>query len=857
MERLRSQARLQVEKATTGENRLKLLPAVPGRGFARMPQPDEGDLFFDIEGDPLYSPQGSLEYLFGFHYVEDGENCYQAFWARNRAAEKKAFEDALDFITERLKRFPGAHIYHYASYEQVVLRRLAREYGSSSSEEEALKRLAQSYGTRENEVDDLLRDKKLVDLYKVVREAVQTSEPRLSLKNLEVFFAPERTQDITSGGDSIVAFENWLKLGDDSLLQQIADYNEFDCVSTRLCRDWLLTLRPQDIAWFVHDKSAVDTGKENERREHDKYILALRANLTVNTESEERRWRELLGYLLEYHRREARSEWWRFFKRCEPDYDHLNDPECIGSLVVDTSVPPRLVRKSQILRLMFPEQEFKFKVGDKPARADTQRGAGEIVALNEEERWLDLLVGPTRPPFGDTIALIPEGPLRDEAMRSALLRFGMAVFEGKSEDYPAVMSILRREAPRLSESVILRYSGMPAGVVDAVQRMDRTHLVIQGPPGSGKTYTSAHAIVALLQAGKRVGVMCQGHKAINNLLRSVEGVAEREGVTFTGVKRSNEADQRLNGRVIEEAASNQEVFAGDHQLIGGTAWLFSCDEMDKRLDYLFIDEAGQVSLADVIAAGLSAHNIVLVGDQMQLPQVTKGQHPGGSGVSALDYLMGEWATVPPDRGVFLSETRRLHPALCRFISDAFYEGRLEAHRSTHEQIIELDGPADEALMQFGLSFVAVDHADNTQKSVEEAERVVAAYNSVLGRRWINQDDERKQIGTDDILVVSPYNMQVNLLRSRLPAGARVGTVDKFQGQEAAVVLVSMASSSADDAPRGIDFLFSRNRLNVALSRARCLSVIYCSPALLDVVCTDLERMKLVNTVCWAKEYGSG
>lgn len=214
--------------------------------------------------------------------------------------------------------------------------------------------------------------------------------------------------------------------------------------------------------------------------------------------------------------------------------------------------------------------------------------------------------------------------------------------------------------------------------------------------------------------------------------------------------------------------------------------------------------------------------------------------------------MNGWATVPPDRGIFLERTGRMHPRLCRFVSDAFYDGRLESAECTFGQMLVLEAVSDGALGPSGLKFVPVEHQDNSQKSVEEAMALDHAYCTLLGQPWINQRGETNPITSEDILVVSPYNMQVNLPKPRLPFGARVGTVDKFQGREAAVVLISMASSTADDAPRGIDFLFSRNRLNVALSR--CLSVIFCSPALLDLVCTDLERMKLVNTMCWAKEF---
>jgi hypothetical protein len=453
--------------------------------------------------------------------------------------------------------------------------------------------------------------------------------------------------------------------------------------------------------------------------------------------------------------------------------------------------------------------------------------------------------------------LIPSGPINDAPMREALRRYAEAVIAGQADEYSAVTSILRKDRPRLEGSVILRGNGdLLSRTIDAVARMNQTHLVIQGPPGCGKTFTSAHAIVSLLENGKRVGVMSMSHKAINLLMQNVEEIASDRGVKFTGIKRSSDDDQRLNGNIIEEATDNDAVFDGNHQLIGGTAWLFSRPELDRKLDYLFIDEAGQVSLADVVATGLCADNIVLVGDQMQLSQPSQGQHPGGSGVSGLDYLMNGWATVPSDRGIFLEQTWRMHPRLCRFISDAFYEGRLESAECTVGQMLVLSGDGDGALGPSGLRFVPIEHQDNAQKSIEEAMALDRAYRALLGQPWINQKGETHPITTDDILVVSPYNMQVNLLKQRLPAGARVGTVDKFQGQEAAAVLVSLASSTADDAPRGIDFLFSRNRLNVALSRARCLSVIFCSPTLLDLVCTDLEKMRLVNTVCWANEYAA-
>jgi superfamily I DNA and/or RNA helicase len=385
--------------------------------------------------------------------------------------------------------------------------------------------------------------------------------------------------------------------------------------------------------------------------------------------------------------------------------------------------------------------------------------------------------------------------------------------------------------------------------------LNDSHVVIQGPPGTGKTFTSAHAIVQLLKAGKRVGVQAMTHKAINNLLRCVEEVADEQGFTFRGVKKASDDDDKLNGRIIEDVKDNKKIDAGQYQLIGGTAWFFSRQEMDQQLDYLFIDEAGQESLAKVVAAGASAKNIVLVGDQMQLSQPVKGAHPGGSGVSALEYLMAGWATVPPDRGILLSKTWRMHPELCRFVSEAFYEGRLEPDKSTARQRLLIDEGGADGLAPVGLTFVEVEHEGNSQRSAEEAERLREMYALLVGREWVDQNGEVRPITTDDILVVSPYNMQVDTLVEELPAGARVGTVDRFQGQEAALTLLSMAASDSESAPRGMEFLYSRNRMNVAISRGRCAAAIVGSTSFAAASCRSIEQIKLVNTLCWARQWG--
>ncbi|GAA0308848.1 TM0106 family RecB-like putative nuclease [Sphingomonas oligophenolica] len=840
--KLSAQARLQAHQRRTGEKRVELLPATQGRGFARLPRPDDGDMFFDMEGDPLYD--GGLEYLFGLVAMDGGEDRFHAFWAHDRAAEKVAFEQTVDFMTARLARRPSAHIYHYASYEQT-----------------ALKKLAMYHGTREREVDDLLRGDRLVDLYKVVAEAIRTSEPRYSIKNMEAFYLPGgRRGEVKTAGDSIVIYERWRRLGGEQLLREIADYNEIDCRSTRMCRDWLLSLRPAKTEWFTgRALKPADPVKVAAREEADERTRRLAEALIAGDDAP---WRHLLVDLLEFHRREAKPTWWAMFTRQDMDAEALlDDAESIANLQPHPTRLPWKDKRSMVHAFTFPAQDFKMRVGDEPVRSGTLEPAGEIVSLDEEERVVELKVGPSRSPIEAGCALIPEGPLGDKVLRAAVHRYAEDVAGGGNR-YSAVTAMMCRDRPRLEgrelgQAIVPEGIDVTEGVLDALRALDCSYLLIQGPPGAGKTYTSSQAIVALLADGQRVGVASNSHKAINNLLKEVEIMAKAQGLSCHGMKKSTREDQMLGtgNWIVDVVGGSGSGVAPHHQLVAGTAWLFAREDLDQTLDYLFIDEAGQVSLANVVAMGTSARNVVLVGDQMQLSQPIKGTHPGDSGRSALDHLLEGHSTVPPDQGIFLPTTRRMHPDLCRFISEAVYDRRLEAEPTTGRQRIEVDVAEDpEALAPAGLRFVDVDHSGCTQRSQEEAERLARTYCALIGSHWTDRYGDRHWIGTEEILVVSPYNMQVEMLKRLLPEGARVGTVDKFQGQEAPVVLVSMATSSGEDLPRNIEFLYSRNRLNVAISRARCLAVIYANPRLLEIPCSTIAQMELVDGLCWAKQF---
>lgn len=842
--RLRDQARLQAAERETGERNFEILQSQPGKGLSRLPQPSEGDMFFDMEGDPLF--EDGLEYLFGIITVDDGVQNFHTFWAHDRDEEKRAFQNAMDFMVNRLAGFPDAHVYHYASYEET-----------------ALKRLAMFHGTREGEVDDLLRGHKLVDLYKVVREAIRTSEPGYSIKNMEKFYlADVRSGEVTTAGDSIVMYERWRALNDDALLDQIAEYNELDCVSTLECRNWLLSMRSDELGWYDGASDSGKSGKSEDISEIEARVAAMSDALLAGPDGDEP-WRQLLVDLLEFHRRESKPGWWAMFARQEMDYASLlEDAECLAGLTAHPDVAPRADKRSMIHAFRFPAQDFKLKTGDSPKRAGSLEPAGDVISVDEDELTIELKLGPSRSAIDEGTSLIPSGPIGDVPLRKAVYRFAEAVRDGKADNYSAIVSVLRRDLPSLKGKAlggeIIQSAEEPLPeTIEALLALKNSHLLIQGPPGAGKTYTASRAIVALLKAGKRIGVASNGHKAINQLVLEVESLASAEGHNFRGIKKSSRDDQMLGtGDWIEETLDNNDV-SESHQLVAGTAWLFAREEHDQAFDYLFVDEAGQVGLANIVAMGVAARNIVLVGDQMQLSQPIQGTHPGGSGVSALQHLLEDHATVPTNRGVFLSQTRRMHPNLCSFVSAAVYDRRLSAVDGLDVQQILADPALDpEAIADAGLRFVYVDSDGCSQRSEPEAARLDQTYRALIGQSWQDKENTKRLITTEDILVVSPYNMQVELLKRTLPEGARVGTVDKFQGQEAAIVLISMATSSGDDLPRNIEFLYSRNRLNVAISRARCLSIIYANPHLLEISCNTIAQMKLVNGLCWAQRFAA-
>lgn len=860
LERLRNQARLQLHERTTGRRVHELIEPSPTdarRGLALLPAPSPWDVFFDIEADPWATDDG-LEYLLGVVVEGAGGPVYTPIWGRTREEEKAAFERLIDFVIARRAEHPDLHVYHYGGYESG-----------------AVKRLMQRHGTRADEVDVLLRGDVLVDLLNVVRQGVRASVESYSLKQIEKFYLPAREGPVTEAGFSVVEFERWLKTGEASILQGIADYNRDDCVSTWMLRDWLEARRAEAVdRWSDLDWSrpTAQSGEPSEgvsewEAKVAERVAALTAGLDSDDQGENPAARRLLADLLDWHRREEKSQWWRWYElKDDLTVEELvSERDALAGLEFVAELPP--LGRRVVRRYGFEPQDHPFKLGDKPVDKGTGSSAGEVVGLDDTHGTIDLARA-----GGDGShpeALIGPTPIDSRAMKSALLRVADDVIAndlGEASRYPAVAQLLLRRPPRIAGDTGGPLAREGEDIVDAARRLglalDRGVLPIQGPPGTGKTYTAARMITTLVAAGRRVAVTAQSHKTITNLLDEVQVAARTEAVRARILQKADELDAHL-------AAGDDVVVSGDNKaverglregtadVIAGTVWLLARRELDAvaeghaepLVDVLFVDEAGQFSLANVVAAATCARSIVLVGDPNQLPMVTQGVHPPGARASSLEHLVGGSVTVPPDRGLFLAVSRRLHPRVNEFTSPAFYDGRLTTHPSTEGRVVS---GADE-LGGSGIRWRPIAHEGNAARSREEADEVAGITASLVGREWTRVDGKATRIEVDDIIVVAPYNAQVaeiqTALERRIGRPGNVGTVDKFQGREGIVAIYSMASSSRDDAPRDMGFLYSRNRLNVAVSRAQSIAIVIASPTLLEAGCRTPDQMRLVDALC--------
>ncbi|MCR2810855.1 MULTISPECIES: bifunctional RecB family nuclease/DEAD/DEAH box helicase [unclassified Microbacterium] len=862
---LRTQARLQLS-APAGTGQAVTLapdeaPAVPPyevvapKALGALPRPDMGDLFFDFEGDPLYTEGDAtvwgIDYLFGWVDVREQ---YSALWAHSFDEERAALERFLDIVNLHRAVHPDMHIYHYAPYEPTHLLTMAARHG-----------------VREADVDRLLRDGVFVDLYPIVRRALRVGSRSYSIKKLEPLYMGDevRTSDVQKGDDSIVKYVEARALVDDGaqaqaeqILADLADYNRYDCVSTRRLRDWLVDharaagLRPSpnpEPGENVYEPSPRALALVDLARDHPEAspeAMALRLGAAG----------------IDYYAREAKTFWATHFLRLrEPvslwedtrDVVVLDSTRCrlaedwhrpegartdrrVLELRGELAPGTRLSQGSNPFALYDLPAPFAFEPSPRWIHADHRVTVTEVLddGAIVEENAVDGLTWSELP-----IALTPSPPPRALNQQVAIDAWADAVLSA-APHLPAdpATDILRRLPPRTRSGALAVSTGDDVeAIVRTLVDLDHSYLAVQGPPGTGKTFVGSHVIERLVrERGFKVGVVAQSHAVIENMLDRVVAAGVPRELVAKAPKDPTAADLAFT----PIAKNGVGAFAAEHAdtgfVIGGTAWDFSHEGRIPRgsLDLLVIDEAGQFSLASTIAVSLAASRLLLLGDPQQLPQVSQGTHPEPVDTSALGWVIDGADVIPAEYGYFLARTWRMHPRVAAPVSRLSYSGELAAHPATAMR--ELAG------VQAGVIPVSVRHHGNATQSPEEAAAVVEIVRDLVGRAWtgilIGEAGEStvlepRPLQESDIIVVTPYNaQQVAVEEALADAGyprVPVGTVDRFQGQEAAVAIVSLAASSGRDAPRGLEFLLLRNRLNVAVSRAMHTAYVISSPGLLD------------------------
>ena len=899
LERLRAQARLQVAARAAGGGLMH--EVIDQAVLALMPPASPGDVFFDFEGDPIWVEPGEttwgLEYLFGLIEVDGlaptpqdpaAGSRFVAFWAHDRAQEKQALVDFVDYVTERRRQWSDLHIYHYAAYETA-----------------ALTRLAARHGVCEDEIDQFLRDGLFVDLYAVVRGAVRVSDRSYSLKKLEPLYMAARGAEVTNAADSIVGYHQFMaaraagRVAEaQRLLDDIAAYNTDDCVSTMLLTQWLRRLVDGSGAPAVEavEPQPFTPGADRMRLiELEGSLRRLLEGVKPADRTADHRAVGLASAAILFHAREAKPFWQRYFERLrrptrewrgsrEEAIFVVDGPSHDGVEVIsDWRVEGRQKNPRRVLRVTgetLGSEGLTTATRDLTAfyavpgpdgitvTPDACYGKGSGVRVLESR---DHIVGARR--VRQTLLIeetchttaghdaLPAAFVASSQVQPGSITGALAeIAEEVRDTYPslpvrAAVDLLRRTPPRLNGDAALPAVGdgddrFIVAIRDALLGMDDSYVAVQGPPGTGKTYIGGKVIAELvLKHGWKVGVCSQGHKAIENILCSVA----KAGVPAARIaKDTKDTDILGDGqplwtdlktadhlrRFIDDLA---ETCPGSGFVVGGTAWDLTNTKRIARgeLDLVVIDEAGQYSLAMTLAASVAGARLLLLGDPAQLPQVSQGTHPDPVDASALGWLLPEdpreGRTLPASHGYFLERTWRLHPELVRPLSALAYDGELLAQEGAGDARF-LEG------IEPGLHLHLVDHHDNSTASVEEAEAVVRLVRDLLGSRWHDPGTSDgaggpRPLEQRDIIVVTPYNHQLRVVSAALAAAGLddvpVGTVDKFQGQEAPVAILTMAASSHSDVSRGMGFLLNRNRLNVALSRGQWAAIIVRSPVLPD------------------------
>ena len=897
---LKEQAEIQLNSRGKKKPLYKLIPHTgKKKGLEMLPPPHPADLFLCMEGHPILGMEG-MEYLYGTILQER----YIPVWALSEEEEKSAFQNYLNKLHKHFHKYHGSHIYHYGHYELAAIKKLMGKYGTKEKEVDTLLR-HQTFVNLQRILKQSLRVgvfsyslKEVEKLYDTKKDSTNDPRFREGEEGLTHNTFTEKSKDPTAShciktkSQAALCFFHFLNSQNKPLqnkdpakktsasenspfLQKIKAYNQKNCSSVKKLRRFLLNIQKENKIQYIplkKDKEQTPTGGLkaecfSKAEELLKQALPAKINFTQNIshikkEDEVSYTCSILAELLKFHIREDKPGWWDYFSHLEMNAEEMLED---GQVITDCRVTEsaRDNHKIQFER----EQEISLKENDLVTLLENRDNVWDsykILSLDliEGSLWLKSQTAGAKLPHNKTFTLTIK---KNDFYKNNLLKSLLKTAGDFSRASPfmglkkCLYDLLLKKAPDLigyKGPLISDKKQIVEEISSLLLKLNHSVFCIQGPPGAGKTYTSARIILNLIKAGKKVGVTAHSHKAILNMLKMIFQ-QNKEGLSFTCQKVKDSQNKEEEQNFFQNLPVDLVEGAGavkNAEVTAGTVFFFSRAEQENTYDYLFVDEASQLSLANMISAGRATNNIILIGDQNQLDQPVQAVHPGESGLSALTYYTGGEVTISKEKGVFLPLSYRMHPAICRVVSDCFYEGKLKSHSSTNGQKILFPLRQESAgfrLPETGICFIPVSHSGNSHSSKEEAKLISDIYKTLLTAKWINQKGKTSPLTTEDILIVAPYNVQVACLKRELSyiQNPRIASVDKFQGQEAPVCIVSLTASTLQDAPRGISFLLNKNRLNVALSRARCLSLIIGSPDLADSHVFSIPNMELMNIYC--------
>lgn len=843
--KLREQARVQNIGRVTKRPIHETLDVEPEKGFNKLPEPNKFDIYLDLEGDPMVEP-GGLEYLFGW-FCED---VYHHIWVKNEEEEKAAFEAFIAFVFLKLAKEPNLHIYHYAPYETT-----------------AFKRIMGKYATCEEQIDTLLRAGKFVDLYGVVRQSIRASVEKYSIKDLEQFYGYVREMDLRTLSKLKATYEflletNKLEEATEEMVNSVQLYNQDDCISTQKLHEWLEGIRTSLIdSGVLISRPEIRDGAASEKITahlekikpiYDALMLGVSENKSERDRNAQAKY--ILAHMLNWYRSEEKSYWWTFHELTDLDEDDALDRVEALSKLEHKPLHRETIDDVVYDTYSFPYQETDIKVGDdvkiKSINRNGKKDAkkiGEVIEINSSSNQIKIKKIRACNEIHPSIIFVLEDHISTVNKEASIIHLAESIIENGFDgvDNRCGIDLLFATNPRTTSGVDLTQESLQK-TIDWALKLDNSILPIQGPPGAGKSYTASHLILELVKNKKKIGISAMSNKVITNLVHKVNNLANTENFDIRIVQKVSKYFDEVVPWNTHESKDDVINMIDEVDIIAGTPYLWCLPNFKDSVDYLIVDEAGQLSLIDTLSISPAASNLILLGDPQQLKQPQKGVHPEGTELSALEHILGENKTIKEDQGVFLAHTWRMHPSICSFDSELFYESKLESIDNLINQKVN----GETSYNGSGLFLTEVEHQGNTSSSDEEVAKIAEIVDQLTSGNvcWIDAEKVERKLTKSDIKIISPYNLQVQKLKTKIP-NVEIGTVDKFQGQEAPVVIYSVATSSPADAPRGMDFLYSPNRFNVAVSRARAIFIMVANSSIFEPDCKSPVQIKLANPFC--------